>query len=105
MFRHSDLILHFNQYAKNLPQPPPIHYTPQPREEAVGTQVLTEKKVLVIKYVDDNLVSEKVNFGNVSTNQEKGVDRQPERFQIYRSECQAYSSDRELKQDEFIVYI
>ena len=64
LFRHSDMIVHFNRYTKNLPQPPMPHFTPQPREEPVGTQNLVEKKVLIVKYVDDNLVVEKVNFGN-----------------------------------------
>ena len=67
LYRHSDLIVHFNRYAKNLPQPPLPHFTPQPREEAVGTQVLVEKRVQIRKYVDDNLLVEKLNFGNCPT--------------------------------------
>ena len=64
LFRHSDLIIHFNKYTKNTPQPPLPHFTPQPREKPVGTQVLTEKMVVIVKYVDDNIIIEKVNFGN-----------------------------------------
>ena len=31
----------------------------------MGTQVLVDKMVLIVKYVDDNIICEKVNFGNV----------------------------------------
>ena len=73
VYRHSDLIIEFNSYAVNVPQPPPPHYTPQPREEAVGNQNLVERKVIVVKYVDDNLIVEKVNFGPVQTTVRDGV--------------------------------
>ena len=36
-----------------------------PVEAKVGTQVLVEKQVRVFKYVDDNIICEKVNFGQV----------------------------------------
>lgn len=65
LYRHSDMIIHFNNYAVNIPQPPSPHYTPQPEELPVGTQVIQKKAVKVYKYVDDNLVCERVNFGNV----------------------------------------
>ena len=31
----------------------------------MGTQVIVEKKVKVVKYIDDNLIIEKINYGNV----------------------------------------
>ena len=34
-----------------------------PREEAVGTQVLVQKQVRIFKYVDDNIICEKMNLG------------------------------------------
>ena len=37
------------------------------REEAVGTQVLVEKQVRVFKYVDDNIICEKLNMGATPT--------------------------------------
>ena len=37
-----------------------------PIEEAVGTQVLVKKQVRVFKYVDDNLICEKLNFGSTA---------------------------------------
>ena len=38
---------------------------PPPEEESVGTQVLVPKQVRIFKYVDDNLLCEKLNFGPV----------------------------------------
>ena len=53
------------QYRPSLPyiqdSQPVIH--PPPDEESVGTQVLVQKQVRVFKYVDDNLICEKLNFG------------------------------------------
>ena len=66
-YRHSNLILAFNKYAVNVPQPPQPHFTPQPIEEPVGTQLLTTRKVIIVKYIDDNLICKKVNFGSVNT--------------------------------------
>ena len=42
----------------------PVLVSP-PREEKVGTQVLQIKQIKFFKYVDDNIICEKVNFGNV----------------------------------------
>ena len=51
---------------------PALHYTggqpvlhEPPRETSVGTQVLTEKQVRIFKYIDDNIICEKVNLGNI----------------------------------------
>ena len=44
--------------------PQPVMMTPPPSRK-VGTQVLVEKMVRVVKYVDDNLIVVKLNFGNV----------------------------------------
>ena len=41
----------------------PVLLVPQ-RETGVGTQVLTEKMVRIFKYIDDNIICEKLNFGN-----------------------------------------
>ena len=40
-----------------------------PQEEAIGTQVLVNKQVRIFKYVDDNMICEKLNFGQVQTEQ------------------------------------
>ena len=48
----------------NVPQPI-LHVPP---ERGVGTQVPVEKQVRVVKYVDDNLIIVKLNFGNVLIN-------------------------------------
>ena len=45
--------------ARNVPQ----HLLVPPHEEAVGTQSLKKKPTVVYKYVDDNIISEKLNFG------------------------------------------
>ena len=42
----------------------PILCSPPP-SVAVGTQTLVEKMVLIFKYIDDNIICEKLNFGNV----------------------------------------
>ena len=36
-----------------------------PQDEKTGTQVLTNKAVKIVKYVDDNITVEKLNFGTV----------------------------------------
>ena len=41
------------------------NFTQPPREIKVGTQVLTNKPVIIFKYVDDNITVEKLNFGSV----------------------------------------
>ena len=38
-----------------------------PLETRVGTQVLVHKQIRVFKYVDDNIICEKANFGNTPT--------------------------------------
>ena len=40
----------------------PVLHSP-PQETSVGTQVLTEKQVRIFKYIDDNIICEKINFG------------------------------------------
>ena len=49
---------------KSVPQP--VLLLP-PAEGRTGTQVLTHKAVKVVKYVDDNITIEKLNFGPVQT--------------------------------------
>lgn len=63
-FRLSDQHIEFHPNVVNVPTSPAIIITP-PREEKVGTQVLTEKPVMIVKYVDDNMSVEKINFGTV----------------------------------------
>ena len=47
--------------ARNVPS-----YLEVPRlEEKSGTQVLVQKPTIIVKYVDDNIICEKVNFGRV----------------------------------------
>ena len=41
----------------------PCRFIVPPAEQKIGTQALTTKPVKVFKYVDDNLVVEKLNFG------------------------------------------
>ena len=58
-------------HSRNTGQPVLVE---PPREEKVGTQVLTEKQVRIVKYVDDNIICIKLNFGSVpidETGQEK----------------------------------
>ena len=63
-FRLTEQHIKFHPNVVNVPTSPAIIITP-PREEKVGTQVLTKKPVLIVKYADDNLSVEKINFGNV----------------------------------------
>ena len=41
----------------------PVAFIPPPLETKVGTQVLVLKPVKIFKYVDDNIICEKLNFG------------------------------------------
>ena len=54
---------HFTPRVAYLPVPQPVLVTPPPSRK-VGTQVLVEKMVRVVKYVDDNLIIVKLNFGD-----------------------------------------
>ena len=47
----------------------PVLLVPQ-HEASIGTQVLTEKMVRIFKYIDDNIICEKLNFGNVPISQD-----------------------------------
>ena len=58
-----DRHIQFRPNVVNVPVPEAVMTTP-PREVKVGTQVLEQKPVKVFKYIDDNLICEKVNFGN-----------------------------------------
>ena len=49
-----------NENVRNVP----FDWVNPPVESKVGTQVLVPKPVIVRKYVDDNLLCEKVNFGS-----------------------------------------
>ena len=58
---------HVGLYRPELPYvqvPQPVLHQPPP-SRAVGTQVLVEKQVRIVKYVDDNIVVAKLNFGDV----------------------------------------
>ena len=70
LYRLSDLVLHFNNYTVNGPRE--IELDPLPPEQAVGTQVLIEKKILIDKYIDDNIIVEKLNFGQTPLVEEDG---------------------------------
>ena len=67
IYRHGDLLLNFQPNTINAPtstpSPPP---RPHPPEAPVGTQVLQERPVVVVKYVDDNVLVEKLNFGRTA---------------------------------------
>ena len=57
----------FERGTRNAPR---INYSDEgqmevPIEIKIGTQVLKEKEILVFKYVDDNVLVEKLNFGQV----------------------------------------
>lgn len=43
----------------------PAHLTVPPVETPVGTQALVRTPTLVFKYVDDNIICERINFGSV----------------------------------------
>ena len=62
LYRHSDLLVHFNESTVNRPNEAPT-FVDHPREEPVGTQTLEDKPVFVVKYIDDNIIVEKLNFG------------------------------------------
>ena len=49
--------------ARNVP----AYLVVPPQEERTGTQVLRKKPTLVLKYVDDNIIVEKLNFGTTDT--------------------------------------
>ena len=50
-----------NINVRNAPPP----FTIPPTETKIGTQVLVNVPVIVFKYVDDNIICEKLNFGRV----------------------------------------
>ena len=73
IFSYSDLSIVFSNRARNIP----IEYSREglitpPKEKKVGTQVLEEKAVLIFKYVDDILICEKLNMGQVPITIEGG---------------------------------
>ena len=64
-YRVRDLEIVFESGTRNVPT---IEYSDEgpvdlPVEEKVGTQVIVEKPVIIRKYVDDNVIVEKVNYG------------------------------------------
>ena len=61
-FRHHDIHAQHRPPVPSRGVPQPVMLDP-PLEDAVGTQVLVEKQVRVFKYVDDNIICEKLNFG------------------------------------------
>lgn len=67
-YRVRDMEVVFERGTRNVPR---IDYsdegmTTPPPEQKTGTQVLQDKKVLVAKYVDDNVMVEKVNYGRTA---------------------------------------
>ena len=54
---------------RSVPQPV---LTLPPVEGRTGTQVLTHKAVKIVKYVDDNITIEKLNFGPIQVTEEGG---------------------------------
>ena len=66
-YRVKDMEVVFEAGTRNLPA---IEYSDEglvtpPKETKTGTQVLIEKGVIVLKYVDDNITIEKLNYGSV----------------------------------------
>ena len=70
---------HWGDDAQHAPALPffageqPVMESP-PREAPTGTQVLVEKQVRIFKYVDDNLICEKLNFGTAPLTAMQGRD-------------------------------
>ena len=67
-YRVRDLELVFERGVVNAPR---INYSDEgqlelPLEQKVGTQVLVTKPVIILKYVDDNVTVEKLNYGQVT---------------------------------------
>ena len=65
LYKLDDLHVQFNPRVANVPVLSPVLLVP-PEESKVGTQVLAQKPVLVLKYIDDNVTCEKVNFGEIA---------------------------------------
>ena len=63
-FMLGDRNIIFKPNVVNVPVPEADLQTP-PREEKVGTQVLEDKPVKIFKYIDDNILCAKLNFGQV----------------------------------------
>ena len=64
-YQHDGTTVQFRAGTRNLPRPG-IEDDAQvmlPVENAVGTQVLSLKPVMIVKYIDDSVSIEKVNFG------------------------------------------
>ena len=64
LFRLGERHIEFRPNVINKPLPDAVMVTP-PVEVKTGTQVLVDKPVMTVKYIDDNLSSEKLNFGRV----------------------------------------
>ena len=67
-YRVKDMEVVFEAGTRNLPA---IEYRDEglitpPKETKTGTQVLIEKGVIVLKFADDNITIEKLNYGSVS---------------------------------------
>ena len=65
-YRVRDMEVVFETGARNLPR---INYSDEgmitpPKEVKVGTQVLTDKEIVIAKYIDDNITVEKLNYGS-----------------------------------------
>lgn len=72
-FRVRDLEVVFERGARNTP----IVYSDEgeitpPVEEKTGTQVLVDKPIIIVKYIDDNISIEKLNFGQTIARLEAG---------------------------------
>ena len=66
-YRVKDLEVVFERGARNIS----IEYSDEgiitpPKESSVGTQVLVDKDIIIVKYVDDNISIERLNFGETS---------------------------------------
>ena len=66
-FQVKDMEIVFEKGAVNVP---PIEYSDEglitrPKEIKIGTQVLVEKPVKIVKYIDNNVVIEKLNYGRM----------------------------------------
>lgn len=75
-YEHDGQAVLFREGVRNRPVLGLEHdgQLPIPDETPIGTQRLTKKEVIIVKYVDDTLLIEKVNFGPVAPVEVNDVD-------------------------------
>ena len=78
---HSQHSFIISPRARNIPiQYSSEGYTTPPAENKVGTQVLSQKPIKIRKYVDDNLICEKMNLGDVQVVQGEVAFKEKQAF-------------------------